>query len=138
MNRRVVLWSGAFVVGLVLLLGTSPAWSQSVNYGTVTGSVVLPDGTTSPGVTVSLESPALVSGTWSTVSDANGRFVFLRVPLGTYKASASLSGFNTAQFEDIVITAGSSVPPSFWRSRPRPVRSSSHPRRRSSIPVRQP
>jgi hypothetical protein len=95
------------------LLGTSPAWSQSVNYGTVTGSVVLPDGTTSPGVTVSLESPALVSGTWSTVSDANGRFVFLRVPLGTYKASASLSGFNTAQFEDIVITAGSSVPLAF-------------------------
>jgi len=95
------------------LLGTSPAWSQSVNYGTVTGDVMLPDGTTSPGVTVSLESPALVSGTWSTVSDANGRFVFLRVPIGTYKATASLSGFNTAQFEDIVITAGSSVPLAF-------------------------
>jgi len=113
MNRRAVRWSGVFVLGLVVLLGTSPAWSQAVNTGTVTGSVMLPDGTPSPGATVSLEGSALVKGTWPTVSDANGRFVFLRVPPGTYKATASLSGFNTAQFEDIVISGGTTVPLTF-------------------------
>jgi outer membrane receptor protein involved in Fe transport len=84
-------------------------WSQAVHTGTVTGTVMLPDGAPSPGVTVSLESPALVRGQWTTVSDDTGRFVFLKVPPGTYTATASLSGFNTAQFEDVVIGTGSSV-----------------------------
>jgi len=113
MRSRAVLLSGALVIGLAMMFGTNPAWSQSVNYGTVTGSVILPDGTPSPGATVVLEGPALVRGNWPTVSDDRGTFVFLRVPLGTYKATASLSGFNTAQFEDIVITAGSTVPLTF-------------------------
>ena len=113
MRSRAVLWSGAFVVGLVLAFGTSPAWSQSVNYGTVTGNVMLPDGTPGPGATVVLDGPALISGKWSTISDDQGRFVFLRVPLGTYRVTGSLPGFNTARYEDIVINAGSSVPLTF-------------------------
>ena len=94
MRNRTVLWSGAFVLGSVLLLGTNPVWSQAVNTGTVSGSVMLPDGSVSPGAAVVLEGPALVSGQWSTISDANGKFVFLRVPPGTYTVTASLSGFN--------------------------------------------
>ena len=113
MKGRAVRWSGVFVLGLVLLLGTSPAWSQAVHTGTVTGNVVLQDGTPGPGVTVVLEGPALVSGNWSTVSDDRGRVVFLRVPSGTYKATASLSGFNTAQYEDFVVGPGSTVPLTF-------------------------
>jgi outer membrane receptor protein involved in Fe transport len=100
-------------VGLVLLLGASPAWSQAVHTGTVTGTVILQDGTPSPGATVVIEGPALVAGQWSTVSDNNGRVVFLRVPPGTYTAAASLSGFNTAQFEDVVVNAGATVPLTF-------------------------
>jgi outer membrane receptor protein involved in Fe transport len=74
---------------------------------------MLPDGTPSPGAIVVIEGPALVSGNWSTVSDDRGRIVFLRVPSGTYKATASLSGFNTAQFEDVVVSPGSTVPLTF-------------------------
>ncbi len=95
------------------MLGTDPAWSQAVTTGSVTGSVILPDGTPTPGATVTLEGPALVKGTWPTVSDSNGRFVFLAVPRGEYTATASLPGFNTAQVEGIVITAGSTVPLTF-------------------------
>jgi outer membrane receptor protein involved in Fe transport len=113
MSRKVVRWSGGLVLGLVLLLGASPAWPQAVHTGTVSGSVTLPDGTVSPGTTVVLEGPALVAGEWSTISDSNGRFVFLRVPPGTYTASASLAGFNTARFEDVVVGAGSTVPLNF-------------------------
>ncbi|MCG6949754.1 MAG: TonB-dependent receptor [Acidobacteria bacterium] len=106
---RVFCRSGIFVLGLVLMIGASPAWSQSVNYGTVTGNVILPDGAPGAGTAVVLEGPALVSGSWATVADNTGHFVFLRVPPGTYTATASLSGFNTAQYEDFVIKAGSSV-----------------------------
>jgi outer membrane receptor protein involved in Fe transport len=100
-------------VGLVLLLGANPGWSQAVSTGSVTGNVILPDGTPSPGVTVTLEGPALVKGAWPTVSDSNGKFVFLAVPRGTYTATASLAGFNTQQVEGIEITGGLTVPLTF-------------------------
>jgi outer membrane receptor protein involved in Fe transport len=95
------------------MLGTNPAWPQAVYTGTVTGTVMLPDGTPSPGATVVLEGPALVAGNWSTVSDDGGRVVFLRVPPGTYNVTASLSGFNTAQYEAVVVGAGATVPLTF-------------------------
>ncbi len=110
MIRSSLRWPGIFALGLIMVLGAGMASAQAVSTGTITGSTLLPDGTASPGVTVALQGDALVSGTWSSVSDANGRFVFLRVPRGTYKMTASLPGFNTAQFEDIEITAGSTVP----------------------------
>jgi outer membrane receptor protein involved in Fe transport len=97
----------------VLLLGANPAWPQAVNTGTVSGSVILPDGMPTPGAAVTLEGPALVQGSWSTVSDAQGRFVFLRVPTGEYTATASLSGFNTAKVVGIVIRGGLTVPLTF-------------------------
>jgi hypothetical protein len=96
-----------------VVLGTNPAWSQAVNTGTVTGSVILPDGTPSPGVTVTLAGPSLAKGQWPTVTDANGKFIFLSVPPGTYTATAGLAGFNTAEFEGVTLNAGSTVPLTF-------------------------
>ena len=72
------------------MLGTNPVWSQAVSTGTVTGNVMLPDGTPSPGTIVVLDGPTLVRGQWSTVADDRGKYVFLRVPPGTYKVTASL------------------------------------------------
>ncbi|MCJ7753308.1 MAG: TonB-dependent receptor, partial [Thermoanaerobaculales bacterium] len=113
MIRSTVRWSGVLVLGVVLLVGVSPAWPQSVSTGTVTGVVVMPDGTPGAGATVSLESPALMSGRLASVADADGRVVFLSVPRGTYLVVASLAGFNTSRFEDVVITAGDTVPLTF-------------------------
>ena len=114
MNRRAVLWSGVFIVGLVLLLGTSPVWSQAVHTGTVTGSCDPAGRHAEPGRHWwCSRAPPSSPGNWSTVSDNNGRVVFLRVPPGTYKATASLSGFNTAQYEDLVVGPGSTMPLTF-------------------------
>jgi outer membrane receptor protein involved in Fe transport len=88
-------------------------WSQSISTGTVTGSVILPDDTPTPGATVSIAGPSLVRGSWLAVSDSNGRFVFLSVPPGTYTVSASLSGFNTQQIDDVTIRSGATVPIDF-------------------------
>ena len=113
MTRSSLRWPGFFALGLILVLGAGMASAQSVSTGTITGSTLLPDGMASPGVTVALLGDALVSGTWTSVSDANGRFVFLRVPRGTYSVTASLPGFNTAQVENIEISAGATVPITF-------------------------
>jgi outer membrane receptor protein involved in Fe transport len=96
-------------LGFAVLLGAGSAAAQSVNTGTISGTVVLPDGAATAGAAVRLESPALVRGEWATVTDANGRFVFLRVPPGTYTVTTSLSGFNINQVENVVLQTGSTV-----------------------------
>ena len=53
MMRSAVRWSGVLAAGIVLALVANPVWSQSVTTGSVTGIVLLPDGTPSPGVAVS-------------------------------------------------------------------------------------
>jgi outer membrane receptor protein involved in Fe transport len=110
MNRRQVRWSGVVALGLMVMLGSSMVWAQAVNTGTVTGTVFLPDGTPSPGATVVLKGPAIVRGEWPTISDNGGRFVFLRVPPGTYTVTTSLTGFNTEHVDGVVINAGTTVP----------------------------
>ncbi len=109
MNFRGNRWPGVFILGLVLLLGASMASAQAVNVGSVTGSVILPDGTPSPGATVALAGPSLARGQMASVTDANGKFVVLSVPPGTYTVTTSLSGFNTDRVENVVINAGSTV-----------------------------
>jgi outer membrane receptor protein involved in Fe transport len=113
MNRSSIRWPAIFVFGLVLMLGATTASAQAVSTGSVTGNVMLPDGTPTPGATVSLAGPSLVRGRWATVSDARGKFVFLSVPSGIYTVTASLAGFNTQSVEDIQINAGTTVPLTF-------------------------
>jgi outer membrane receptor protein involved in Fe transport len=91
---------------LALLLAATPLFAQSVSQGTITGTSFLPAGEKSPGVTVRISSPALVAGERQAISDADGRFVFLSLPPGTYKLTATLSGFKTFTTPDIVLHAG--------------------------------
>jgi len=103
-------WPGVLGLGLIMLMGASLVSAQAVNVGSVTGTVYLPDGSTTAGATVTLSGAALVRGSWSTVTDAKGRFVFLSVPPGTYTVTTSLAGFNTDKKDGVVINAGTTVP----------------------------
>lgn len=91
---------------LALSLIVSVGWAQSVSDGTITGTVTLPSGEAAPGVTVTLKSPALITGERSVISDGDGRFVFLSLRPGTYELSANLSGFRGYTAPGIVLNSG--------------------------------
>ncbi len=85
-----------------LLACASVAAAQPAQTGTIAGSVVDASGGVIPGVTITAIS--LDRGfERTTVTDANGRFVFPAVPIGRYSVSATLQGFETAQAGDNLV-----------------------------------
>jgi hypothetical protein len=82
--------------------------SQSVLEGKITGTVTDDKGEPLPGATVEVTSPALM-GMRSVITSAKGAYVFLSLPIGNYKVTASMPNFKTVVQEDIDVAAGSSV-----------------------------
>jgi len=91
---------------ILVLVAASPVWAQSVNDGTITGTVALPTGERLPGAAVKITSPALVSAERTTTSDSEGRFVFLSLPPGTYSLAVSLQGYRNFTTSKIVLHSG--------------------------------
>ncbi len=98
-----------FAIAIVIILGCIRVSAQSIQYGKLTGSITAETGEALPGVSVEISSPALVSGTRSTTTTITGSYVFLNLPVGVYKITATLEGFKTAIHEGIVIDAGSAA-----------------------------
>jgi hypothetical protein len=80
--------------------------AQSIQEGKLTGTVVSEDRLALPGATVEISSPALMIGTRSTTTSARGSYVFLNLPPGKYKLTASSGGFKTVSRGDIDVSAG--------------------------------
>ncbi len=72
------------------------AYAQPAQTGTIAGEVKDSSGAIVPGVTMTLtsEDRGFVR---STVTDENGKYVFLAVPIGSYVLEAALQGFRTEQ-----------------------------------------
>src|SRR5215472_7883374 len=83
--KRLVLAIFGFVLAGAWALG------QGVQTGEVTGTVKLQDGTAAPGVTVTLESPAL-QGKRTQVTGPNGAYIFKFLPAGQYTVTFELQG----------------------------------------------
>ena len=66
--------------------------AQSIQHGKISGRILDESGQPIPGVKVEITSPALISGTRTTTSAASGTYIFLSLPIGTYKVTASLTG----------------------------------------------
>ncbi len=99
---------------LSLILGTglvtvSRMEAQSVQYGKLTGKVILSSGEVIAGVTVEIASDALMEGKRATVTSETGSYVFLNLPVGTYKLTATLESFKTFTQTKIGISAGKSI-----------------------------
>src|SRR5262245_46064007 len=92
----------AISLAVLLLACAWPAAAQ-VQSGNLYGTTVGPDGQRMPGVTVVLTGPG---ATLKQVSDANGKFRFLGLSPGTYKAETQLEGFATTRRENIEINVG--------------------------------
>ena len=93
MGKKFVL-----VLAIVLMvLSGVPLFAQSTTAGSLTGVVTDSSGAALPGVTVELSGPAM-QGTRSVVTDTEGRYRFVNVPVGeNYKVVANLAGFQPVQ-----------------------------------------
>jgi hypothetical protein len=96
------------MTALFVFFGGQFSLAQTIDYGKLSGTILDDTGQPLPGVTLELESPAMM-GKRSAVTSARGTYVFLNLPIGTYKLTATLTNFKTAVQENIGISAGSSI-----------------------------
>ncbi len=100
-----MMW--CLVLPALVLFTFQPVHGQSIQYGKLTGKVLLADsGEPVAGVTVEISGSALVSGKRTTVSTANGTYVFLNLPSGKYKVRATLEGFKSVLQKNVSISTG--------------------------------
>jgi hypothetical protein len=100
MSRHLSRVAGLAVAALVL---AGAAWAQTIT-GRISGTVYDTSRSVLPGVTVSV-TETRTGFTQNAVSDANGAFVFVSLPLGDYTVSAELEGFKKAVKSGFVLGA---------------------------------
>jgi hypothetical protein len=74
--------------------------------GTIQGRVTDASGAVLPGVTVTINSPSLIGGPQSQVTNEQGNYRFPAVAPGTYAVQFELGGFSGVKREGILITLG--------------------------------
>ncbi|MGH9334884.1 MAG: TonB-dependent receptor, partial [Vicinamibacteria bacterium] len=94
---------GLVLVCFAALPGLS--WGQATPEGAIDGVIRDETGAVVPGATVEASSPALIGGPRRTVTDGDGRYRFLRLPVGEYAVTFSLPGFATLKREGVVVNA---------------------------------
>jgi hypothetical protein len=100
-----------FLAVLSLLLILTPGLYAQEQTGAISGTVVDNQNQPLPGATVEAISQSGL--TLRTVTDEKGRFRFPRVLLGTYKITASISGFIPAEVKDVAVALGKEVTVTF-------------------------
>jgi len=93
--------SRAFRCLCLLVLGLTAITAHAAQTGSISGVVRSGDGAVLPGVTVTVSGEPLPAGR-SDITNADGGFNFQRLPPGTYKVVADLSGMGNVQREAIV------------------------------------
>lgn len=91
----------------VALLVTAQVFAQT-SQGRIAGTVSDAQGAVLPGVTVTATSPALI-GARTTVSQADGSYMFPAMPTGTYKLIFELEGFKKVERDNIQVVLGNTV-----------------------------
>ena len=99
MKATRILATGTFLVAL-----TTGVLAQS-DRGTITGTVVDPDGAVVPGATVVAENPAN-GAKYETVTTQTGNYTLSQVPVGTYNLNIEVPGFGRFRQEGIRIFVG--------------------------------
>ena len=93
------------VAALTFALG---AFALAAGNGSVTGTVTDPSGLVIPGANVILANVALAVR-YKAVSNAQGFFVFLNVPPGTYDLTVDAAGFRSFQESGLVVDTDSAL-----------------------------
>ncbi len=108
MAKRILLGTLVIVFALAVV-NVGVARAQAIHEGKLTGTITDDKGEPLPGVAVEVTSPALISGKRATVTSGKGTYVFLNLPPGVYKVSASMPNFKTTTAENVQISAASSL-----------------------------
>jgi len=89
------------LLGFLIAGGLTAATAYAAQTGSISGVVRAGDGSALPGVTVTVAGDPVPAGR-SEVTGPDGGFNFQRLPPGSYKVSAELSGLGSVQREAIV------------------------------------
>jgi hypothetical protein len=89
-------------------LSAAPSVYAQITQGRLSGTVSDAQGAVLPGVTVTVTSPALI-GVQSTVTQADGRFLFPALPSGTYRLVFDLTGFQKLTRENVQVVLGQTI-----------------------------
>jgi hypothetical protein len=93
----------------LLFLIASPAVAQ-IQTGSILVKATDEQGALMPGVTVTISSPALVSGTMTGVTDSGGAYRFPSLVPGSYAVKLELQGFQTFVRENVIVLVGQTTP----------------------------
>ena len=107
MKRFSPMLRRSLALGAALLLLLGGMASAQERTGEIGGTVLDASGAPVPGASIVAESPTLPRPL-QTVSDAQGRFRFFNVPVGTYTMTTSLPGFSTHK-ETLEVRLGSQL-----------------------------
>src|SRR5205823_14576226 len=94
----------------ILLVAIGAPLLAQVQTGSILVRTVDEQGAVTPGVSVTISSPALVAGSMTGVTDAGGVYRFPSLVPGTYSVKLELSGFQTLVREGIVVLVGQTTP----------------------------
>jgi hypothetical protein len=98
----------ALSVALALLVCLAAPAPAQITQGRLTGIVTDTQAAILPGVTVTVTSPALI-GTQSTVTQADGRFLFPALPTGVYTVTFELAGFQKLTRQNVQVVLGQTI-----------------------------
>ena len=98
----------ALALSLLTIAVTTLAFSQGITTGTVFGTVADPSGAVVPGAQIQITN--LATGVkLDEKSAADGSFRFSLVPIGTYRALITASGFVNEDVENVQVAAGATT-----------------------------
>ncbi|HEV3216318.1 MAG TPA: carboxypeptidase regulatory-like domain-containing protein [Vicinamibacterales bacterium] len=105
MRPRVTTRLALFLIALLGVIAAPAAAHAQGQYGNIHGIVTDQSDAALPGVTVTLSSPALLVEQ-TKVSDTAGQYRFDQLPVGIYKLTLELTGFQTLVREGLQLPAG--------------------------------
>ena len=97
------------VVAAIAMLVCLPALALAQG-GNIAGTVRDSQGGVLPGVTVEVTSPQLIEKVRSTVTDGNGRYQIVNLPVGVYKVTFRMEQFATIEHSNVELTSDFTAP----------------------------
>src|SRR5713226_5206461 len=97
------------LIFLALLIASSLLAQSQATTGVIEGTIVDASGASLPGVTVTVKNTA-TNFEQIAVTDKQGRFRTVLLPLGPYQVSATLEGFGTVVQKGLDLGVGQTLP----------------------------